>query len=65
MSIPRSKSRSSTLRRLSGNRTYIITTRRITLGDELNLRNGLSGFARDLRGMPTSYQYAGMPATLV
>jgi hypothetical protein len=35
MSIPRSNSRSSTFRSYSGNRTYIITTRRITSGDEL------------------------------
>jgi hypothetical protein len=35
MSIPRSNSRSSTFRKLSGNRTYIITTSRITSGDEL------------------------------
>jgi hypothetical protein len=35
MSMPRSASRSSTFRRLSGKRTYIITTRRITSGDEL------------------------------
>ena len=36
MSIPRSASRSSTLRSESGYRTYIITTRRITSGDTLN-----------------------------
>ena len=35
MSIPRSQGRSSTFRKLSGKRTYIITTRRITSGDEL------------------------------
>ena len=35
MSMPRSNSRSSTFRRHSGNRTYIITTRRITSGEEL------------------------------
>jgi len=35
MSIPRSKRRSSTFRRGNGNRTYIITTNRITSGDEL------------------------------
>jgi hypothetical protein len=33
--IPRSNSRSSTFRNESGNRTYIITTRRITSGEEL------------------------------
>jgi hypothetical protein len=30
------------------NRTYIITTRRITSGDELKRRNGLGGSALDL-----------------
>jgi hypothetical protein len=35
MSMPRSNSRSPTLRKLSGNRTFIITTRRITSGEEL------------------------------
>jgi hypothetical protein len=29
------------LRKDSGNRTHIITTKRITSGDELNYRNGL------------------------
>jgi hypothetical protein len=33
-SMPRSNSKSSTFRRLSGNRTYIITTSRITSGEE-------------------------------
>jgi hypothetical protein len=51
MSMPRSNSRSSTFRKLSGKRTYIITTRRITSGDELKRRNGLGGLARDLRGI--------------
>jgi hypothetical protein len=50
-SIPRSKSRSSTLRSASGNRTYSITTRRMTSGEELKRRNGLGGRARDLRGI--------------
>ena len=36
MSMPRSNSRSSTFLRLSGYFTYIITTKRITLGDEFN-----------------------------
>ena len=36
-----SKSRSSTLRGDSGKQMYIITTRRITSGDELKYRNGL------------------------
>ena len=40
-SIPRSASRSSTLRSDSGYRTYIITTRRITSGELLKYRNGL------------------------
>jgi hypothetical protein len=35
MSIPRSAKRSSTLRRDSGYRTYIITTRRMTSGQLL------------------------------
>jgi hypothetical protein len=33
--MPRSNSRSSTLRSDNGNLTYIITTKRITSGDEL------------------------------
>jgi hypothetical protein len=48
-SIPRSKSRSSTLRNDSGKRTYISTTSRITSGDELNRLNGEGGLALDLR----------------
>jgi hypothetical protein len=43
MSMPRSKSRSSTFRRFSGNRTYNITAARITSGEELKYRNGLAG----------------------
>jgi hypothetical protein len=35
MSMPRSDSRSSTFRRLSGYLTYIITARRITSGEVL------------------------------
>jgi hypothetical protein len=35
MAIPRSNSRSSTFRTLSGKRTYINTTIRITSGEEL------------------------------
>jgi len=38
-------------RRLSGNRTYMRTTSRITSGEELNPLNGLGGFALDLRGI--------------
>lgn len=30
---------------------YIITTSRVTPGDEVNLRNGLGGRASDLRGI--------------
>jgi hypothetical protein len=41
ISIPRSASRSSTLRGDGGYRTYIITTRRITSGELLKYRNGL------------------------
>jgi hypothetical protein len=39
-------------------RTYIITTRRITSGDELKQRNGLRGFARDLRLIAAGSQQA-------
>ncbi len=42
MSIPRSCKRFSTFRSESGNFTYIITTKRITSGDESNQRNGLA-----------------------
>lgn len=49
--LPRSNSRSSTLRSDKGNRTYIITTRRMTSGDELNRRKGLGGLALDFRDM--------------
>jgi hypothetical protein len=42
MSMPRSNSRSSTLRSDSGYRTYIMTTSRITSGEESNQRNGSS-----------------------
>ena len=45
MSMPRSNSRSSTFRSDSGYRTYIITTSRITSGEESNQRNGLSDLA--------------------
>jgi hypothetical protein len=41
MSIPRSASRSSTLRSDSGYRTYIITTKRMTSVELLKYRNGL------------------------
>jgi hypothetical protein len=41
MSIPRSANRSSTLRKDSGYRTYIITTRRMISGELLKYRNGL------------------------
>ena len=43
MSMPRSKSRSSTLGSDSGYLTYIMTTSRITSGEESNQRNGPSG----------------------
>src|SRR5271166_4887038 len=49
MSIPRSASRSSTLRSESGYRTYIITTRRMTSGELLKYRNGLLIAPRHLR----------------
>ena len=51
ISMPRSWSRSSTLRSDSGNLTYIRTTSRITSGEELKRRKGLGGRARDLRGI--------------
>ena len=56
MSMSRSNSRSSTFRSDSGKRTYIITTSRITSGDELKHRNGEGGLALDLRGMAARYQ---------
>ncbi len=53
ISILRSASRSFTFRSESGDRTYIITTKRMISGDELKYRNGLSGL-RGL-GMPLPY----------
>ena len=41
ISIPRSASKSSTLRSDNGHLTYIITTRRMTSGELLKYRNGL------------------------
>ena len=35
---------------------YIITTSRMTSGDELNLKNGLGGLALDLRGIKRRWQ---------
>ncbi len=64
-SMPRSKSRSSTFRSESGNRTYIMTTRRITSGDELNRRNGLGGNAPDLRLIRPWYHRSCTAATLL
>ena len=43
MSIPRSASRSSQLRRLRVKRPYIITTSRMISNEELKKRNGLAG----------------------
>jgi len=43
----------------------IITTRRITSGDELKRRNGLGGLALDLRLIRVSYHRRVAPATLV
>ena len=45
ISIPRSNSRSSTLRGDSGYRTYIMTTSRITSGELSKYRNGLFAWA--------------------
>lgn len=44
---------------LAGNRTYIITTRRMTSGEELKHRNGLEGNAPDLRGIRRRYLVRG------
>ena len=51
-SMPRSNSRSATLRRHKGKRTYISTTRRMTAGDEFKQRNGLGGLALEMRLIP-------------
>ena len=65
MSIPRSKSRSSTFRSDSGNRTYIITTSRITSGDEWKYRNGLSDFGLLITvGYHRSALAASIPLTM-
>jgi len=63
--MPRSNNRSSTFRKESGNRTYIITTRRITSGDELKRRNALGGLALDLRLIRGRYHRATPHTTLV
>jgi hypothetical protein len=63
--MPRSNRKFSTLRSESGNRTYIITTRRINSGDESKQRNGLAGFARDLRLIRTEYRRDASAATLL
>ena len=44
---------------------YIMTTRRMTSGEELKQRNELGGFALDLRLMPARYQQPADSATLV
>jgi hypothetical protein len=52
MSTPRSNNKSSTFRKLSGNRIYIMTTSRITSGEELKYLNGLAGLrGRGIRGL--------------
>ncbi len=59
ISIPRSCSKSSTFRSDSGNRTYIITARRMISGDVLKLRNG-EGFVVRKRyetALPCSSQF--------
>ena len=58
MSIPRSNSRASTFRSDSGNRTYIMTTRRMISGEELKQRNGLAGW----RGLGIGRNYPPKPA---
>jgi len=50
---------------LSGKRTYIITTRRMTSGDELKRLNGLSGLTLDLRLIAVNSHLASAAATLV
>jgi hypothetical protein len=52
---PRSNSRSSTLRRDNGNRTYVITTNRITSGDDLKYRKG-SDLSFDRQLIPPTYR---------
>ena len=49
----------------SGKRTYIITTRRMTSGDELKQRNGLGDFALDFCFMDACYLRQTRSATLV
>jgi len=59
----RSKSTSSTLHSDNGNRTYILTTRRITSGDELKRWNGLGGRALDFRLIHRRYYPPAPPTT--
>ena len=61
--MPHSKSRSSTFRNESGNRTYISTTRRMISADELKPLNGLGGFALNLRLIVPIYQPPAPVAT--
>jgi hypothetical protein len=53
MSIPRSNGRPSTLRSDRAQRTYIITTSRITSGEEFKHRNGMAGLRG--RAIPVAY----------
>jgi hypothetical protein len=55
MSMPRSNNRFSTSRKLSGNRMYIIKTRRIVSRHELKRRKGRGGSALDLRLIHARY----------
>jgi hypothetical protein len=64
-SMPRSNSRSSKFRSDSGYRTYIITTTRITSGDELKQRNGLPGLAPNPRLIHAGYYRPLITATMV
>ena len=59
MAISRSTSRSSTFRNDRGYFTYIVTTSRITSGDEVKQRNGLGALALDLRLIYASYSPPG------
>ena len=52
MSIPRSASKSSTLRKLKGKRTYIITISRMMSGEELKKQSGLAGLQGRGTGAP-------------
>src|ERR1019366_2718378 len=60
MSIPRSNSRSSTLRSDSGYFTYIITTRRITSGELSKYRNGFLSIPAGYRSARSHGKWFGL-----